>query len=116
MNAALTAEETKRNYKDKKAPLVLVALDAKSAFDVTMHKTLMQGLYLCGVNDKHWSLVNSLHTGATSPSGTRGSPGGVLSAELYKSFVDPHTTYFCQYQSKDRSENRAYTLCCPYMC
>ena len=86
MNAALVDEETRRNYKYEKTPLVPVALDAKSTFDVVVHKTLMRRLYLCGVDDKHWSLVNSLHTGATSavkwaecasdffPSGTRGTP------------------------------------------
>ena len=40
LNAALIVEETRRKFEDEKKPLVLVALDAKSAFDVVDHKII----------------------------------------------------------------------------
>ena len=41
LNTALIVEETRRNYVDEKSPLILVALDAKSAFDVVDHKIML---------------------------------------------------------------------------
>ena len=62
---------------------------------------MMRQLYHCGVEDKHWKMIDSLHTGAVSAikwgstvsdgfqigQGVR--QGGVLSADLYKVYVDP---------------------------
>ena len=64
LNAALIVEETRRNFEDEKKPLVLVALDAKYAFDVVDHKIMMRQLYHCGIDNKHWKMIDSLHTGA----------------------------------------------------
>ena len=101
LNAALIVEETRRNFEDEKKSLVLVALDAKSAFDVVDHKIMMRQLYHCGVDDMHWKLIDSLHTGAVSAIKWGGNvsdsfqielgvrQGGVLSADLYKVYVDP---------------------------
>ena len=46
--------------------LYLIFLDAKSAFDVVDHKHLMRRLYHKGVNDGHWTLINSMHHQAAS--------------------------------------------------
>ena len=101
LNIALIVEETRRNFEDEKKPLVLVTLDAKSAFDVLDHKIMMRQLYHCGVDDRHWKLIDSLHTGAISAIKWGGAvsdgfqidqgvrQGGVLSAALYKVYVDP---------------------------
>ena len=37
-----------------------------SAFDVEVHKNLLKKLYHLGIQDKHWTLIKSLHTNASS--------------------------------------------------
>jgi hypothetical protein len=44
----------------------LVLLDAKSAFDVVIHSHLIRRVYHAGIQDKHWSLINSMHQKASS--------------------------------------------------
>ena len=101
LNTALIVEETRRHFQDEKKPLILVALDANAAFNVVDHRILMRQLYLCGVDDKHWNLIDSLQAGAVSAvkwggvvserfqvgQGVR--QGGVMSADQYKVYVDP---------------------------
>ncbi|MEW8544512.1 MAG: reverse transcriptase domain-containing protein, partial [Candidatus Thiodiazotropha sp.] len=101
LNAALILEEARRESKDQKKPFILVLLDAKSAFDVVNHKNMMRRLFHCGIQDNHWSLINSLHTNATTSVKWRGkvsSPfpveqgirqGGIISTDLYKVYVNP---------------------------
>ena len=62
---------------------------------------MMRRLYHLGVQDKHRTLINSLHTNASSAVKFNGlvsdifeiqqgeDQGGVLSADLYKIYVDP---------------------------
>lgn len=81
--------------------MTLVLLDAKAAFDVVDHKNLMRRLFHIGVNDEHWNLINSLHTNATTSIKWKNTvsdsfiihqgirQGGVMSADLYKIYVDP---------------------------
>ena len=101
LNAALILEECYRESKDTKNPITVVMLDAKSAFDVVNHESMMRRLYHIGITNDHWSLINSLHTNATTAvkwkslvsepyrvhQGIR--QGGILSADLYKLYVDP---------------------------
>jgi len=101
LNASLLVEECYRNCKDEKKPLSIVLLDAKSAFDVVNHKNMMRRLYHIGVTDNHWQLINSLHTNATTSvkwasnisetfSVSQGiRQGGIMSADLYKIYIDP---------------------------
>ena len=101
LNAALILEEARRESKDKKKPFILVLLDAKSAFDVVNHRNMMRRLYHCGIQDAHWSLINSLHTNATTSVKWRGEvstpylveqgirQGGIISTDLYKVYVNP---------------------------
>jgi len=76
-------------------------LDAKSAFDVVVHKNLLKKLYHLGIQDKHWTLIKSLHTNSSSAIKFNGlvsenfnilqgvRQGGILSADLYKIYIDP---------------------------
>ena len=41
-------------------------LDAKSAFDVVSHSSLLRKLFHLGIGVAEWSLVHSLHEGAES--------------------------------------------------
>ena len=65
------------------------------------HRILMRQLYLCGVDDKHWNLIDSLQADAVSAVKWGGNvsdcfqiqqgvrQGGALSADQYKVYVDP---------------------------
>ena len=72
LKAALILEEARRESKDQKKPFILVLLDAKSAFDVVKHKNMMRCLYHYGINNKHWTVINSLHTNAMTAVNWRG--------------------------------------------
>jgi hypothetical protein len=101
LNASFIIEELKRNAKDEKTPVITVLLDAKSAFDVVDLYHLLRRLYQTGINDKLWSLFNSLHQGESSVVKWMGHEssafevtqgvrqGGILSADLYKIYVNP---------------------------
>ena len=45
MNSSLVLEEYIRNYKDAKVPTYVAFLDAKSAFDVVNHTSLLPKVY-----------------------------------------------------------------------
>lgn len=97
----MPVEETYRENADNKNECQLVLLDAKSAFDVVMHSHLMRRVYHAGIQDKHWSLINSMHQKASSSvkwdnkisqqfpvtQGVR--QGGILSSDLYKVYINP---------------------------
>ena len=101
LNAALIIEEFLRETKDNNSTAHVVFLDAKSAFDVANHDHLLRKLYHAGVQDKHWTLISSLHENAASAvkwynqvsdtfnvsQGVR--QGGILSADLYKLYLNP---------------------------
>ena len=101
LNSALPVEETYRENADNKNECQLVLLDAKSAFDVVIHSHLMRRVYHAGIQDKHWSLINSMHQKASSSvkwdnkisqrfpvtQGVR--QGGILSSDLYKVYINP---------------------------
>ena len=53
-----------REHKDKRLPLYIAFLDAKSAFDVVCHNSLTRELFHIGVDGVDWSLIHSLHEGA----------------------------------------------------
>lgn len=66
LNAAFILEEARREALDIGKLLTIILLDAKSAFDVVVHKNLLKKLYHLGIQDKHWTLIKSLHTNASS--------------------------------------------------
>ena len=94
-------KENYRESKDNGTDMKLVLLDAKSAFDVVRHNNLMRRVYHAGIQNQHWSLIESLHQGATSVVKWLGQiseifnvnqglrQGGVLSANLYKLYINP---------------------------
>ena len=59
-------EESRREALDLEQLFIIILLDAKSAFDVVVHPSMMRRLYHPGVQYKHWTLINSLQTNASS--------------------------------------------------
>jgi hypothetical protein len=100
LNASFIIKELKVNAKDEKSPVIIVLLDAKSAFDVVDPYYLLRRLYQTVISDKLWSLINSLHQGATSVVKRMGHEssvfkvtqgdrqGGILCADMYKMYVN----------------------------
>lgn len=99
--AALLVSEARAEVKMcTKAPLFLVTLDSRKAFDVVCHTIMLDKLYEGGVHPALWTLVKDMYTDLTSrvkwmgelgPSytifqGVR--QGGVLSTFLYKTYID----------------------------
>ena len=96
MNCSLIIEEYIRNNKDSKLPTYIAFLDAKSAFDVVSHTSLLRKIYHIGVKGALWNLITSLHTNARTVIKWDGQQseefdieqgvrqGGILSTDLYK--------------------------------
>ncbi|KAH3727866.1 hypothetical protein DPMN_053811 [Dreissena polymorpha] len=101
LHAALIVEEVARECKDIGTPVDMVILDAKAVFDVVDHQHLLRCVYHSGIKDRHWSIINSIHTNAQSVvkwADSRSEPfpvlqgvrqGGILSTDLYKIYVNP---------------------------
>lgn len=66
INAAFNMEESRRDANDMEEQLIIIMLDVKSAFDVVVHNHMMRRLYHLGIQDKHWSLTQNLHSNATT--------------------------------------------------
>jgi hypothetical protein len=93
-------EEVLRESQDNKMTTYTAYLDAKSAFDVVNHNSLVRKLYLCGVEGKVWSVIRDIHTNARSAVKWDGDlsetfnieqgvrQGGLLSTDLYKVYVN----------------------------
>ena len=64
MNCSLILEEFIRESKDMKKDVYIAFLDAKSAFDVVDHASLMRRLFHIGVDGALWNLIYSLHSNA----------------------------------------------------
>ena len=100
LNAAIVIEEVYREYSDRKAPFYLAFLDAKSAFDVVDIDILMRKLFLLGAQPSTWKIIDELHqntktcvkwkqqTSETFSSHQGVKQGGLLSAELYKIYIE----------------------------
>ncbi|CAG2195543.1 unnamed protein product [Mytilus edulis] len=101
MNSALPVEEVYREVHDGETEAQIILLDAKSAFDKVIHTHMMRRVYQAGIEDKHWSLISSLHQNAASTIKWGGNisecfpvslgvrQGGILSTDLYKLYVNP---------------------------
>ncbi|CAC5395648.1 unnamed protein product [Mytilus coruscus] len=66
INAGFIMEEARREALDIGLLFITILLDAKSAFDVVVHHDMMRRLYHLRIQDRHWTLINSLHTNASS--------------------------------------------------
>ncbi|MEW8547953.1 MAG: reverse transcriptase family protein, partial [Candidatus Thiodiazotropha sp.] len=101
MNCSLILEEYIRENKDHKRDIYVAYLDAKSAFDVVHHSSLLRRLFHIGIEGVTWNLIHSLHKDAQTVirwCGQTSDPfeiqqgvrqGGVLSTDMYKVYVDP---------------------------
>jgi hypothetical protein len=49
LNATFILEEARRESWDENNPFIIVMLDAKSAFDVVVHKNMLRMLYHIGI-------------------------------------------------------------------
>ena len=100
MNTALILEEFIRDRRDSQSPAYIAFLDARSAFDVVSHRSLMRKLFNIGIEGNMWTLINSLHQDAKSAVKWQGEiseqfrvdqgvrQGGILSTDLYKVYND----------------------------
>ncbi|XP_033724537.1 uncharacterized protein LOC117314580 [Pecten maximus] len=100
LRCALLVQEALLAAKARKQDLFIAFLDAKSAFDVVPHNSLNRKLINSGVNGALWLLLRDLHQEASSCikwDGVTSDPfsvlqgvrqGGVLSTELYKTFIN----------------------------
>ena len=58
-NAALLVTELIDNAKDEHRELYLASLDARKAFDMVYHNSLLGKLYLAGIDPVMWRLIDS---------------------------------------------------------
>ena len=96
MNCSLILEEYIRENRDLKKVPYIALLDAKAAFDIVNHSSLMRKLFHIGVDGITWNLIHSLHKEAQTVvrwCGQTSKPfevkqgvrqGGVQSTDLYK--------------------------------
>ena len=101
MNSALIVEECYREAKDNNIDFQLILLDAKAAFDTVVHSHMLRRVFLAGIDNRHWTLIKSLHENAKSSvkwDGNISEPfnvnqgvrqGGILSTDLYKLYINP---------------------------
>ena len=61
MNVVFAVEEFLRDSNDRNIPALVMMLDAKLAFDVVNREHFLRHLYRIGIQDRHWSLISSLH-------------------------------------------------------
>ena len=96
MNCSLIIEESIRENKDLNLPTYIAFLDAKSAFDVVNHASLLRKLFHFGVEGQCWNIVDSLHSNAETVVKWDGKfsdrfelhqgvrQGSILSTDMYK--------------------------------
>ncbi|VDI66187.1 Hypothetical predicted protein [Mytilus galloprovincialis] len=85
MNSALPVEEVYREVHDGKTEAKIILIDAKSAFDKVIHTHMMRRVYQAGIEDKHWSLISSLHQNCAST--TNGEEISLSASQSYWVFV-----------------------------
>ncbi|MCG7878106.1 MAG: reverse transcriptase family protein, partial [Candidatus Thiodiazotropha endolucinida] len=101
MSALIVSEARAETKLKTDAPLFLVTLDSRKAFDVVNHVILLDKLYDTGVHPTLWSIVNDMYKGLTSRVKWQGQfsnrfnilqgvrQGAILSPFLYKTYINP---------------------------
>ena len=96
-NCAFVISEAVAEAKTKNHPLYVTLLDAKKAFDVVWHPSLLVSLYHQGITGPTWDLYQEMYHGISSKVKVEGSlsrafkelqgirQGGGTSADLFKS-------------------------------
>ena len=99
--AALMVSEIMNEAIDTKSELFIASLDARKAFDVVYHSSLMRKLFLAGIDPATWCIINDWYTDLTSQVRWKGElsdvynielgvrQGGIFSADNYKSYINP---------------------------
>ena len=97
----MIVSELTNEAKDNKKELFVATLDARKAFDVVCHSSLLRKLHLQQIDKEIWCIIKDWYDGATSQvkwKGTLSEPfdlyqgvhqGRVTSTELYKCYIDP---------------------------
>ena len=121
MNYALILEEYLREFTNLNKTAYVAFLDAKPAFDVVSHDSLLRQLYNIGVEGKIWSVIHSLYQEAVSAVKWNGllsgksrveqgvRQGGILSTCCYKLYKNNALLRF-------RSLHRYCVLWCTHLC
>ena len=60
MNCSFFEEKCAREYRDLGKTLYVALLDAKSAFDVVTHSSILRKLFLTGIEESTWKLIHDL--------------------------------------------------------
>jgi hypothetical protein len=111
---ALIIEEFIRETTGKKCASLTAYLDAKTAFDVVDHNSLLRKLYHMGIGGGLWNILYSFYEDASSVVKWMGKAsneftieqgvrqGGILSADLYKVYINQllDRLYHCGFGAK----------------
>ncbi|CAG2232072.1 unnamed protein product [Mytilus edulis] len=89
MNSALPVEEVYREVHDGETEAQIMLLDTKSALDKVIHSHMMRRVYQAGIEDKHWSLISSLHQNAASTIKWGGNISESHRIKMYENETDP---------------------------
>ena len=100
LNASLIMQEMILDSQQANKTLYVAYLDAKAAFDVVSHSSLLRKLYLSGISNALWTMIADTFRCASSVvkwNGLLSEPfeilqgvrqGGILSADEYKLYVN----------------------------
>ena len=98
--ASLLITEAIADAKTSRTPLHVATLDARKAFDVVNHDLLMRKLYLLGLGEGCWSLIDNMYADSREAIRWKGEDsrtfrslqgvkqGSVISPMLYKTYIN----------------------------
>jgi hypothetical protein len=101
LSAALLVSELINDAHDDKKDLFIASLDARKAFDVVNHSSLLRRLHLLDIQPEIWAVIKHLYEGAECQVKWKGElsesfalhqgvhQGRVTSTDFYKCYIDP---------------------------
>lgn len=101
LSAALLVSELINDAHDYKKDLFIASLDARKAFDVVNHASLLRRLHLLDIQPEIWAVIKDLYEGAVCQVKWKGElsdpfslhqgvhQGRVSSTDFYKAYIDP---------------------------
>ena len=57
---SIHSRRSQKRERERVGMKIIVMLDAKSAFDVVVHKKMLRKLYHIGIDDNHWTIIDSM--------------------------------------------------------